>query len=86
MAAQTHRECETPEGGCGCVEVGSSGGDGDRAHVDGFGGCDVGRQGAGGCGRHEHGWVKVSGGGRVSWRVDKGVVDEDGAVGRASGS
>ena len=32
------------------------------------------------------GWVEVSGGGSVSRQVDRGVVDEDGADGRAGGS
>ena len=32
------------------------------------------------------GWVEVSGGGGVSWQVDRGVVDEDGAMGGAGSS
>ena len=40
----------------------------------------------GGWGECEHGGVEVSGGGGVLWQVDRGMVDEDGAVGRATGS
>ena len=32
------------------------------------------------------GWVEVSGGGGVSWRIDGGVMDEDGVDGGAGGS
>ena len=39
--------------------------------------------GAGGCGECQRGWVGVSGGGGVSWRVDEGRVDEGGVVGGA---
>ena len=46
----------------------------------------VGAGGAGGCGEHECGGVEVFGGSGVSWQVDGGVMDEDGAVGGAGGS
>ena len=39
--------------------------------------------GAGGCGERKRGWVEVSGGGGVSWRVDEGAVDEGGVIGGA---
>ena len=74
--AQKHRERKTPEGGCGCVGASSGGGDGDRVHMDGFRGCDVGglgAGGAGGCGEHKRGEVKVfryDGGSGGSWQVN----------------
>ena len=40
----------------------------------------------GGWGECERGGVGASSGGGVSWRVDRGGVDEDGAVGGAGGS
>ena len=54
-------------------------------HEAGAGGAGVlewgsGAGGAGGCGKCKCGWVKVSGGGGVSWRVDEGVVNEGGVV------
>ena len=49
------------------------GGNGNRVHMDGFRGYDIGRQGAGGvdgCGEHEHDRLNLSGyngGSGVSW-------------------
>ena len=39
----------------------------------------------GGCGEPGRGGVKAGGGG-VSWQIDGGVMDEDGAVGGIGGS
>ena len=47
-------------------------------HIDGV--C------VGGWGECEHGGVKVSGGSGILWQVNRGVVDEDGAMGGATGS
>ena len=96
-AARKHGKCTTCEGEGGggdgvhidgCCRWDAGG------HEAGVGGTGVlewglGAGGAGGGGEHKHDRVDSSGyygGDGVSWQVNGGVMDEDGAMGGATGS